>query len=1054
MPNRFGPDTPAARPLRGRAAEFRQLKDAVDDTSRNGARVAIVSGEAGIGKTTLISALSKDCADQLDQVVVHQCRAVGRHPLRGFQLFLTQLVGREVTRLAIAQLESNGAAATDDSVQILWSRRAQVFADITSTFLEQIRQTRVLLVVDDLHIAPQLLIDYLAFLVDEIELDWQHRLLIVLSTRYLPPRHRASEFVQELARGANVRQIQVASLEEEAEVQLITDTVGGSPSRVFCDLVRRSAAGNPLHVRATLEALRQRDVPTDLTASDPRAWTEISRKQVNDDPVGDWLSTLPPDVLRVLCPVSLFADEFDLAAAVAAARGDPAEVETQLRSAEKLGLLATDERHFWFVHSAYRSAASALLDPTVRSLTHLAVARFHGSDAPVRAAHHYLLTGDNAPTEERLEAYRRAAVASSVSTDWLQSARFYEAAIAAADRQDADARLLGQLYLGAAQVYRLEPDFDTARRRFTLATELSSQSGDSDTLCRSLVGLISISSATETHSLHRATEHLGPSGFRDLSGRPSLRAMVLHAQADAFINTGDTAYGKTLALEALELAERSEDPLAMAWAHWSVSFAEMVDLQFHDSLNSIREAQSHADASGDWAAQTFIATRIPFLLLASGDLAGAGNAAEAASQLARDHHDYQNFTLCQCILAQTSLIRGDFIAAENHEQLALESADRCEYLLAHSFLAPVHAAVRCHTGQPREARAAIESWPNLARSARQALLGQIAAASGDSVALPDLGKPAKQNQVTAGLYAARLEALLATGEASELTEAREQLEAWVHAGLEFPPSYPVSLTRLLAEVNTRLGDYERARALYEPLVTELAASGAHLERARALLGWAEAESLSDTRSSVEVARMASETARLADRMGVRWLQERAGRFRIGSGSDPQSSYGRRCALMMTDIVSSTEISHARGDLIYLETVMAHHEMVRAALARWEGAEFEEGGDSLFAWFANPRYAVNAAFEIQNAVQAHPSSLLAIRIGLAYGEPLFHNGRPYGLALNRAARIAAVATPGGVVADEAFTALLGAPFRASDSVHVELKGIGAHTVSTVLSDHQR
>jgi len=140
-------------------------------------------------------------------------------------------------------------------------------------------------------------------------------------------------------------------------------------------------------------------------------------------------------------------------------------------------------------------------------------------------------------------------------------------------------------------------------------------------------------------------------------------------------------------------------------------------------------------------------------------------------------------------------------------------------------------------------------------------------------------------------------------------------------------------------------------------------------------------------------------------------------------------------VMITDIVGSTAISSNLGDIAYLHLVLEHHDIVRQCLTEWDGHEFSEAGDSLLAWFESTESAVRAAFAVQDAVALRPSggARLSIRVGLAGGEPLFHDGRPYGLVLNRAARIAATTRDDDVLVDEAVAMDL------PSSVHVLFEG---------------
>ena len=68
-------------------------------------------------------------------------------------------------------------------------------------------------------------------------------------------------------------------------------------------------------------------------------------------------------------------------------------------------------------------------------------------------------------------------------------------------------------------------------------------------------------------------------------------------------------------------------------------------------------------------------------------------------------------------------------------------------------------------------------------------------------------------------------------------------------------------------------------------------------------------------------------------------------------------------ILFTDIVASTEKQVAIGDRDWKELVLAHHGMVREALARWGGTENDTAGDGFFATFDGPARAIRCALDI-------------------------------------------------------------------------------------------
>ncbi len=157
--------------------------------------------------------------------------------------------------------------------------------------------------------------------------------------------------------------------------------------------------------------------------------------------------------------------------------------------------------------------------------------------------------------------------------------------------------------------------------------------------------------------------------------------------------------------------------------------------------------------------------------------------------------------------------------------------------------------------------------------------------------------------------------------------------------------------------------------------------------------------------------------------------------------------------MATDLVASTSISNTRGDVAYHQMVREHHELVEAAVDRFRGHVFQDTGDGLYAWFDAAANAIAAARAVVIGFESQPPSPLApqVKVGLAGGDPFFSDGRPYGLVVNRTARVVDRAEPGDVVVDEPVAAALPPWATAIDERQVELKGIGTHRISKLAFD---
>src|SRR5438132_10087617 len=119
--------------------------------------------------------------------------------------------------------------------------------------------------------------------------------------------------------------------------------------------------------------------------------------------------------------------------------------------------------------------------------------------------------------------------------------------------------------------------------------------------------------------------------------------------------------------------------------------------------------------------------------------------------------------------------------------------------------------------------------------------------------------------------------------------------------------------------------------------------------------------------------------------------------------------------LFTDIEGSTRLWEQHPEA--MEAALARHDALAAAvIQQHEGhlVKHRGGGDSLFAVFARAVDAVAAAVALQQALGAEPwpaETAPRVRVALHTGDAAFREGDYFGTAVNRCARLRAVAHGG-------------------------------------------
>jgi class 3 adenylate cyclase len=150
-------------------------------------------------------------------------------------------------------------------------------------------------------------------------------------------------------------------------------------------------------------------------------------------------------------------------------------------------------------------------------------------------------------------------------------------------------------------------------------------------------------------------------------------------------------------------------------------------------------------------------------------------------------------------------------------------------------------------------------------------------------------------------------------------------------------------------------------------------------------------------------------------------------------------------LVFTDIEDSTKLNAFLGDQRWLDVLRAHNDVIANVTSGAGGTVVKNIGDGFMLAFPSARTGVRCAIELQRQIVGRfndPGSPVRVRIGAHVGEAVRESDDFFGHAVNYAARIAAVAAGGEIVASSLVHGLLGATgefaFEAPRSV--ELKGI--------------
>jgi DNA-binding CsgD family transcriptional regulator len=397
-------------PLVSRQEQVSSLLLAVERASAGRPGLVLVGGDAGVGKTRLITHVAEAAQQKGANAVVVHCVDLGQVgiPYLPFTEALTQLqagaagaeAAQRVSELVAERpalwrlLEPGGTGDADHD------ERLQLFEGIArSLAVAGAPERPLVLVVEDAHWADASTRDVLRFLAARARTE---NVLVVVTYRSddVDRRHPLRPLLAELSRLEHVERMDLQPFDED-ELREFTTALAGRPLAPagFAEVLDRSE-GNAFFAEELLDAGPQ-------SASLPWTLTEVLRTR---------LERLDPDVQQVLRIASVAGRRVrEELLRAAAARWGALDVDAALREAVTQQVLVVSGAQLEFRHALLAEALYADLLPGERSAVHrayLAVIEQDGPDGmPIGSAAeraHHAFEGHDLPAA--LTASRDAAL--------------------------------------------------------------------------------------------------------------------------------------------------------------------------------------------------------------------------------------------------------------------------------------------------------------------------------------------------------------------------------------------------------------------------------------------------------------------------------------------------------------------------------------------------------------------------------------------------------------------------------------------------------------------
>jgi DNA-binding CsgD family transcriptional regulator len=382
-----------ATPLVGRSAELARLRSLLDDAA-SGAVAALVSGDAGVGKSRLVTEVTSIAAGLGFTVLCGQCAEIGDSvPYLPFadaiRTASPEVEAAVKARPVLARLLPDGGEDGDPATERAALTRQQMFGTVLGLLAELSARAPVLLILEDLHWADASTRDLLTFLLRMLHGE---RVAIIGTYRTddLYRRHPLRPVVADLLRLPSVTSVQLGPLSPSALGELLF-AISDAPGRLSAAVVNQivaSSEGNAYYAEELLAALSDAGHHREVGPTLPEGLAALLMSRV------ERVSDAAQQVLRAAAVAGRRSGD-DLMRAVS---GLPdAAYDEAVREAVAHQLLVPDGADaYTFRHALLREAVYSDLLPGERTRLHgqLAALLCDVPGAAAELAHHSLASHD------------------------------------------------------------------------------------------------------------------------------------------------------------------------------------------------------------------------------------------------------------------------------------------------------------------------------------------------------------------------------------------------------------------------------------------------------------------------------------------------------------------------------------------------------------------------------------------------------------------------------------------------------------------------------------
>ena len=697
----------------GRRGELAAFEDVIKEAFVEQRRqLVLLSGEAGIGKTTLMARVASAAHAQGATVLYGRCDEGVSSPYQPWADAFGSLVEHGVVDGPVVELlgpllgrRSRVSFGADGSAE-----RSALFQAALEALAQPSHEDPLIVILDDLHWADAPTVSLLRWAA-RTEVPMGVVLVACFRDEDTPRNHPLADLLVDLHRQPRVQRMSLGGLDDLGVLEMMESVVGQGPdgmSLPLRDALVTETDGNPFFVEEMLRHLTETGA---ISVGSPGQWLDVEGVRASGLPrslrevLNRRAVNLGEETRRTLGVASVVGQDFD-AYLVAEVAG--LEIEScldRLESGERAGLLVELPGHFAFAHVLVGRALYDGLGSSRRSMLHRRIAEAieqglpTPNDRTAELAHHWSLASG---PDVRDKSVRYALLAGDEALSRLapeDALRWYQQVIDTEDLAE-QPRLLAQarVGIGEAQHHLGAPEY---LGNLLEGGRVAHQCQDTDLLVRAALGA-GRGWGGATGAIVKDLVELLELALADTAHEESARRAHLLAVLATEVYYTDLDRAALLAREAIALAQQLGSPETLAEVVPVAVFALLGPdaADEYDQLSALGLEKASA-VGNSTALDLALASRL-YVAYGEGDLASIDDLCHRRESLNERFAPLHTRWILLCQQSARAALAGDASLAEELATKAFELGMASEQPDAMSMFGGQLSVVRAMQGRAGE----------------------------------------------------------------------------------------------------------------------------------------------------------------------------------------------------------------------------------------------------------------------------------------------------------------------------------------------------------------